>query len=1318
MLELDDRQIALLDTLPYPQWVFDPESLRILFANQSASQWLGYPVVELMSRTVLDLRPPEDHEALRTRVQRYDWQPCSVGTWRLLTSMGSFLKAEFHWQPTRLHGRRAIFATATDVTRLTELQVAHLQLTQRHKSLQGQRDVAIEHFKPLFETLPGNFLILMPGDYEIVAVSDAYAQVTMTERQRILGRKLFDVFPDNPGEPGADGVATLRKSLQRVEQLLTTDVMPMQRYPIRRADGLYEERYWTATNKPVVLDGQGLSYIIHHAEDVTPLFRLERRGSIELDKGAVSSAQVRELLVETTQLRNALARVHEQDARWRTAEELLGLGAWEYDLDSGNLSWSSRAFEIYGQVEGQYTPNFDSYLALVHPDDLQAMLDNYGEFLDSGANALHFQHRVVHPDGKVVHLHGVAERHDKFGRQVLVGFVQDITDLVSIQQNLTRAKRLIQIAGDKAKLGGWRMLLNQDHLEWTEQTAAIHDVSFDQPPTLSDAIDFYLPEYRLRVMESFRRCVEHGEPYDEILQILTKKGRRVWVRSIGAPERDADGTIIGAHGAFQDISELMQARARSDLLQRRLFSTLENMGDAFVLISNSLEFVYLNQKAEQLLTKPRIDLIDRHVWAVFPAMQDSPLAAFFDDALNNGTPDHLDFHYTPDDIWFSVDVYPGPEGLAVYFRDVSEERAREMQLNLLENAVKRLNDLVLITEAQPIEAPHGPRIVYVNDALVKRTGYSREELIGKTPRMLQGPKTSRKELDRIRMALQTGGALRTELCNYSRSGEEIWLEIDLVPIESRKGELTHYVAIERDVTERRRVDEAIRVSEERFRLVTRAANDVIWDWDFAHQTIWWNEGIERVFGYRRDALPPGEESWVNHIHPDDKNWLLANVAEFLEGPGTNWDAEYRFIKADGETAYVYDRGFVIRNSEGQPLRMLGSMLDLTEKRQLEQRLRESQKLEAMGQLTGGVAHDFNNLLTVILGNAEIMSDQLPSNTPLRAMAEMTVKAAERGAELTSRLLAFARRQTLLPKVVDANALIASCEPLFRRTLTENVQIVLQPAQGLWPIEVDPGQLEVALLNLVINARDALPSGGQISISTRNLQAAPQVQADTVRQEAHVEIVVTDNGEGMDRAVVSRAFEPFFTTKEIGKGSGLGLSMVFGFVKQSAGNIRIESEPGVGTSVHLIFPRCANAADVQAEALVEDTPAGGMEHVLVVEDDDLVREHLTTQLRGLGYRVTSTNTGPRALDILRQLSTIELLLTDIVMPGGLNGRELAQQAQQLRPNLKVLFSSGYSQTQVEAGAEDHLEPNLLRKPYRRQELAKKIRQVLTQADFNN
>ncbi len=871
-----------------------------------------------------------------------------------------------------------------------------------------------------------------------------------------------------------------------------------------------------------------------------------------------------------------------------------------------------------------------------------------------------------------------------------------------------RHASLLDIASRSARLGGWSVRLDDGELRWSSRAARLNEVLPGMRIDLTQAIGFVAPEFRGRTEAALQRCIEHGIPFDEELQVLREDGQRRWVRAIGEAVRDDAGRIVELQGSYQDIDErklieshlsrslrrfaeladamplvvwsadgngrvdfvnaglrsftglsqvpatrkawlaLVHADDRPRLervwrdarsarqswsgtyrgrradgayrwhllratpvkgpdgtverwygtatdihdqkllqeqaseLAQRLSETLESVTDAIFLLDRDWNFRFLNPRAELLLQRRRAELLGRNLWSEFPAAVGGRFEHEYRRAMEGGEHVRFEARYEPLGRIFQVNAYPSRQGLAVYFQDLTEQRADDAMLRLLRTAVARLNDIVMILEAEPLDEP-GPRIVFVNEAFERLTGYPVHEVIGRSPRFLQGPRTQVDVLERIRAAQGRWEPVHAELINYTRDGRELTLEIDMVPMADASGRYSHWVAIERDVGERRH---------------------------------------------------------------------------------------------------------------------------------LEEQLRQAQRMESIGQLTGGIAHDFNNLLTVIQGNAELLNEQLAAQPRLAHLASMIETASQRGAQLTHRLLAFARRQALEPREVDVAQLLNGFEPLLRRMLGEGIELAFRTGPDLWPVLIDPVQLESALLNLCINARDAMPKGGHLRIACDNRCLTPEEGAgEGPGAGDYVLLRVEDDGTGIPAEALPRVFEPFFTTKERGKGTGLGLSMVYGFVKQSQGHVRIESTPESGTTVSILLPRLRPADAARTPPPSGSEPIGGSERVLLVEDDAAVRELARSQLEALGYSVLEASDADAALELLDADAGIDVLFTDIQMPGRLDGLGLARAVLERRPELAVLLASGFSEAALSGRAQLPEGIPLLHKPYRHAELARRMREAL-------
>jgi PAS domain S-box-containing protein len=545
-----------------------------------------------------------------------------------------------------------------------------------------------------------------------------------------------------------------------------------------------------------------------------------------------------------------------------------------------------------------------------------------------------------------------------------------------------------------------------------------------------------------------------------------------------------------------------------------------------------------------------------------------------------------------------------------------------------------------------------------------------------------------------------------------------------------------------------------RENEDLLELAQQAGRLGIFEWQVAANEVRLSPKLMSLYGLA--AFDGRYESWRACIFREDQIRVAEQIESAFEAAVRELNVEFRITRAvDGVLRWIEARNLIFYDREGRPRRVVGVNVDATEQKRaivqlraftetleervkdrtreleaeyearqrLEEALRQAQKIEAVGQLTGGIAHDFNNLLTVVLGGLETIGRQIPNlqNSPATARIlrakDMALQGAQRAVTLTSRLLAFSRQQPLAPKPLDANRLVSGICELLRRTLGETVSLETVLAGGLWQTFADANQLENAVLNLAVNARDAMPDGGKVTIETANCyldEAYVGQLAESVAHGQYVLIAVADMGVGMDPATLEKAFEPFFTTKDVGKGTGLGLSQVYGFVRQSAGHVKIYSEVGEGTTVKIYLPRYIGDQDAARpdEIHGEAVRSIGTETILVVEDDNALRAYTTEILRELGYFVLEAASGTAALESLGK-HPVDLLFTDVVMPGGLNGRQLSDEALRRWPGLKVLFTTGYTRNAIVHHG--RLDPGIHLKPFSFQQLAARVRARLDAAD---
>lgn len=643
-----------------------------------------------------------------------------------------------------------------------------------------------------------------------------------------------------------------------------------------------------------------------------------------------------------------------------------------------------------------------------------------------------------------------------------------------------------------------------------------------------------------------------------------------------------------------------------------------------------------------------------------------------------------------------------------FAHDITEHKRVQ---DALKRSEERFRNLVETTSDWIWEVDEQGRYTYVSPRVREILGYGPEELVGKAPFDFMPPD----EALRVKNLFNRHAERKLPFAvvvnvNLHKNGSAVMLETSAVPFCDERGELRGYRGVDRDITIRRRKEAALTESEARLKRAQRLAQLGDWELDLGTGVLTWSDEVYSILTVPRGSFTPTRTVFLEAVHPEDREKVQAAVRDALAAR-TPYHIDYRIVRPTGEQRHVREYAEIVLEGD-EPVRMLGTFQDITEYRNVEEQLRQAQKMEAVGRLAGGVAHDFNNLLTVIDGYSDFVLGRLERESPLRGAIEEIRTAGIRAAALTRQLLAFSRKSVPELRVLNINESVAEVEKMLRRLIGEDIELRTRLDPGLGFARADPNQLEQVMMNLAINARDAMPEGGTLTIETRNteLDAASAVRHVDLEPGPYVVLSVSDTGVGMGKEVMDHLFEPFFTTKPEGKGTGLGLSTVYGIVRRSRGHVRVYSEPGLGTAIHVYLPRVNDSAHAATVPVESSDPSRGHETILVVEDDDQLRRMACLMLGAKGYTVLEAGTGAEALRVVERASDVALVVTDIVMPG-MSGGELACQIKAINPKLRILFMSGYSDEGVAQHCPTMADGAFVQKPFTSQALGAKIRELL-------
>ncbi len=789
--------------------------------------------------------------------------------------------------------------------------------------------------------------------------------------------------------------------------------------------------------------------------------------------------------------------------------------------------------------------------------------------------------------------------------------------------------------------------------------------------------------------------------------------RAPFFRAIGIVVAIALAVVAAGTVLFFTVSEPILRRIQEGELRfREMFENMNSGAAVYSAEADGSDFIFkdFNRAGERINKIRREELIGRPLTEAFPEVGRFGLLEVLERVWRTGEPERLPAAYYEDHRisgWRTIYAYKLPSGEVVsLFEDVTDRKRAE---TALQESEERFRSIAESAKDAIVSIDGEGNVISWNRAAEHIFGYTAAEMLGEPLTLLIPERYQEGHRTGLERAVSGGNhhviGKTVELEGLRKDQTEISVELSLSTWTLAENRF--FTGIIRDITERKRTEGDLR---KLFQAMEQNPASVVIT-DVQGRIEYINPKFTETTGYAYAEVFGKNPRIVKseHTTPEEYETLWRTISA-----GNVWRGEFHNRKKNGELFWELASIAPVRDARGKITHYVAVKEDITERKETEEQLRQAQKMEVIGQFTGGIAHDFNNLLAIILGNLQLLEESAAADDEDRELIADAIWSAERGAELTHRLLAFARRQRLNPGVTDLNRVIGNMTDLMRRTLGASIQVHEVLAPGLWETMIDRGQLENALLNLVVNARDAMPDGGVLTIATDNaiLQPGDVTEVQEFVPGEYAMLAVSDTGTGMPPEVVEHIFEPFFTTKKFGEGSGLGLSMIYGFVRQSGGYIAVDSATDSGTTVKLYLPRASSSGGQSTEvARPAARKAGEGEVILVVDNDNRVRKTAVTLLRKQGYEVFEASTAADALQLVDTLQRLDLLFTDVVLPDGVKGSELAKKVRDRLPETKVLFTSGYAEDALLFGGAADNKSELFPKPYRRGQLADKVRDIL-------
>jgi len=1026
-----------------------------------------------------------------------------------------------------------------------------------------------------------------------------------------------------------------------------------------------------------------------------------------VDKAALVQCNIRDI----TERKEAEKALRGTEESFRNLIEILPIGVALSVPDGTITEMNAAMVKIFGYDSKEELQKVPGPARYVNPKDRE----RYIELLEKSL-VKDFEARYRRKDGSVFWGRSTSiKRSTATGEVQFINVFDDITERKQMEEALRESEQKYRNLVDNASVGVFKTSLSGEFIYVND--ALIKMLEFGSlEEVIVDGVwaKYKDPEDRKAFLENLKKK-------DRIInfetELLTATGRSRNVLISGTLE----GDFIS--GMIMDITErhlAEQALRESEEKYRNLF---ENLYDVYYRTDPTGLISIASPSVERLLGYKSDEIIGLDLKSLYVNPQERE--EFLSQIMRNGSVDDFQAQLRRKDnsvIWVSTNSkilkdekgnFLGVEGLA---RDVSERKRAEEDLKESEERYRALFDrsfdCVYVNDFEG-------NFIDANDTALNILGYDREEIRSVKFASLLSE-------DQLPLAFQVLTEIKEtgyhkELVEFSlkrKDGRIVYVESKSSVIY-RDEEPFAILGIARDITERKHAEEALRESEEKYRTILESMGEAYFEVDLEGNFTFFNDALPLSLGYSKEELKGMNNR--DYMPPETAKEIYNLFNEIYKTGRPIRGYSYEVIRKDGAERFHELVASLMRDGNGKPIGFRGISHDITErkraeegKRKLEAQLNQAQKMEAIGILAGGVAHDFNNLLTSIIGYAELALMDLGKNSRVNQSLDEILKAGHRAAGLTRQLLAFSRKELIRPEVLNFNSLIMNFEKMLRRLIREDIDIVSVCSPDLWQVEADPGQMEQVVMNLAVNARDAMPKGGKLTIETANVELNEDYFRDHgVENQAgpYVMLAVTDTGTGMDKETRARIFEPFFTTKGLGRGTGLGLSTVYGIVKQNKGHIWVYSEPEKGTTFKVYFPRVGVETEVAKREEVPVRSLEGSETILVTEDDELLRKMAERMLEGYGYRVITAENGKEAIKIAGSHDgPVHLLLTDVVMPG-MTGLDLAEQLKSRFPEIKVLYMSGYTDNVIADHGVLEKDVNFIQKPFSREGLGGKVREVL-------